>query len=412
MLNRFCVQAVIGHPLTVYGEGGQTRGFLNIRDTLQCVELAVDNPADLGEYRVFNQFTEQFSVAELAELVKRAASEVGIEVEVKRFPNPRIEAEQHYYNATNTKLHDLGLEPHLLGEELVRSMLGIIERHRDRVIERAILPRTRWKPGELVAEVASEARIVSAAYPRRRAAGRAAQGAERRAVILAATVRILRSRGLAAVTHRRVAEEADVPLAATTYYFSSKDELGQPRRSRPWSRTRSTGSRGERRRWASGCARRPTRPPRWPTCSSAATMPPGRCWPSSRSTSRRPGGRACAPTAAHWRRAFTSLAEWSLTLAGAGEPARAGAAAGRRRRRDPRPRALRRDHRRRRPRPAPRPARAARSRCCSTTELGARERPRGGGTKNHLRRASPADTLSPRPLRLGPRNHLRRASPA
>ena len=156
VLNRFCVQAVIGHPLTVYGEGGQTRGFLNIRDTIQCVELAVATPAALGEFRVFNQFTEQFSVAELAELVRHAAAETGREVEVRKYPNPRIEAEQHYYNATNTKLHDLGLEPHHLGEELVTSMLGIIERHRDRVIERAILPRTRWKPGELVAELAPE----------------------------------------------------------------------------------------------------------------------------------------------------------------------------------------------------------------------------------------------------------------
>ena len=158
VLNRFCVQAVIGHPLTVYGEGGQTRGFLNIRDTLQCVELAVSNPADLGEYRVFNQFTEQFSVSDLAELVQRSASDLGHTVDVRRYPNPRIEAEQHYYNAANTKLHDLGLQPHHLGEELVRSMLGMIERHKNRVIERAILPRTRWKPGELVAEVASEAR--------------------------------------------------------------------------------------------------------------------------------------------------------------------------------------------------------------------------------------------------------------
>ncbi len=104
VLNRFCVQAVIGHPLTVYGEGGQTRGFLNIRDTLQCVELAANNPADLGEFRVFNQFTEQFSVAELAELVSRSGAELGYEVEVKSYPNPRIEAEHHYYNAANTKL--------------------------------------------------------------------------------------------------------------------------------------------------------------------------------------------------------------------------------------------------------------------------------------------------------------------
>jgi len=149
VLNRFCVQAVIGHPLTVYGEGGQTRGFLNIRDTLQCVELAIANPPELGEYRVFNQFTEQFSVAELAGLVGRSGEELGYEVEVRSFPNPRIEAERHYYNAVNTKLIDLGLKPHHLGEELLRSMLRIIKRYADRVLERAILPSTRWKPGEL-----------------------------------------------------------------------------------------------------------------------------------------------------------------------------------------------------------------------------------------------------------------------
>jgi UDP-sulfoquinovose synthase len=102
---------------------------------------------------VFNQFTEQFSVAELAELVKRSGAELGYEVSVNSYPNPRIEAEHHYYNATNTKLIDLGLKPHYLGEELVRSMLKTIERHKERVIERAILPRTRWKPGELEGSV-------------------------------------------------------------------------------------------------------------------------------------------------------------------------------------------------------------------------------------------------------------------
>jgi UDP-sulfoquinovose synthase len=146
-LNRFCVQAVIGHPLTVYGNGSQTRGFLNIRDTLQCVELAVNNPADAGEFRVFNQFTEQFSVSELAELVKRSGEEVGYDVAIKSVDNPRIEAEDHYYNAVNTKLKDLGLQPHYLGDELVKSMLSIIETHKGRVIERSIAPRTRWKPG-------------------------------------------------------------------------------------------------------------------------------------------------------------------------------------------------------------------------------------------------------------------------
>ena len=157
VLNRFCVQAVIGHPLTVYGEGGQTRGFLNIRDTLQCVELAVLNPADLGNFRVFNQFTEQFSVAELAELVRVSAAQVGKEVEIRKYPNPRIELEEHYYKATNTKLIDLGLEPHLLGTELVHSLLGIIERHSDRVIEAAILPTTTWKAGELEGELTEPA---------------------------------------------------------------------------------------------------------------------------------------------------------------------------------------------------------------------------------------------------------------
>jgi UDP-sulfoquinovose synthase len=148
VLNRFCVQAVIGHPLTVYGKGGQTRGFLNIRDTLQCVELAVENPAEAGEYRVFNQFTEGLSVSELAELVQRSAGEIGIDVTIDHVDNPRVEAEEHYYNPTHTKLLDLGLKPTYLGEELVESMLKTIEKHKDRVIESAIDPRTQWKPSQ------------------------------------------------------------------------------------------------------------------------------------------------------------------------------------------------------------------------------------------------------------------------
>jgi UDP-sulfoquinovose synthase len=146
-LNRFCVQAIIGHPLTVYGKGGQTRGYLNIVDTLQCVELAVLNPADRGEFRVFNQFTEQFSVMELAEIVQRAGKEHGLDVRIEPIENPRLELEEHYYNAAHTKLLDLGLQPHYLSETLVESMFGVIERHRDRVITDAILPRDRWRSG-------------------------------------------------------------------------------------------------------------------------------------------------------------------------------------------------------------------------------------------------------------------------
>jgi UDP-sulfoquinovose synthase len=151
VLNRFCVQAVIGHPLTVYGAGHQTRGFLNIRDTLACVELAALNPAERGEFRVFNQFTEQFSVLELAELVKEAGEHLGYGVEIQHYDNPRIEKEEHYYNAIHTKLLDLGLEPTLLGEELVESIIHAIERHKGRVIDTAIDPKTRWNPAKSAA---------------------------------------------------------------------------------------------------------------------------------------------------------------------------------------------------------------------------------------------------------------------
>ncbi len=143
-LNRFCLQAVIGHPLTVYGEGTQTRGFLNIRDTLQCVDLAVANPADRGDFRVFNQFTESFSVRDLAEAVRKAGVEVGLQVEVESVENPRTEAAEHYYNPQNTKLLDLGLQPHLLSDDLVQHTLGILMEHRDRAVVEAIAPRTRW----------------------------------------------------------------------------------------------------------------------------------------------------------------------------------------------------------------------------------------------------------------------------
>jgi UDP-sulfoquinovose synthase len=154
-LNRFCLQAVIGHPLTVYGKGGQTRGYLNIVDTIQCIELASANPAGAGEFRVFNQFTEQFSVNDLADIVQRAGREYGIDVTVDHVHNPRVEKEEHYYNAKHTKLLDLGLQPHLLSETLVESMFAAIERYRDRVIPDHIEPRTTWRPKDLEPAAAS-----------------------------------------------------------------------------------------------------------------------------------------------------------------------------------------------------------------------------------------------------------------
>jgi len=145
-LNRFCVQAVVGYPLSVYGKGGQTRGFLNIVDTMQCVRLAVENPAERGEFRVFNQFTEQFSVRDLAERVRQVGDDLGLNVIVDKVPDPRIEAEEHYYNAAHTKLLALGLQPHLLTDDVIAGLIEVIERYKDRILLEPITPKTRWDP--------------------------------------------------------------------------------------------------------------------------------------------------------------------------------------------------------------------------------------------------------------------------
>src|ERR1700722_3916733 len=143
VLNRFCVQSVMGVPLSVYGAGGQTRGMLNIRDTLACVTLALENPADQGEFRVFNQFTESFSVRDMAHLVQRAATKP-VEI-AEGLSNPRVENEEHYFHAANTKLLDLGLQPHLLTDQVIAEILELVERHRSRVDVRAIAPTVQWR---------------------------------------------------------------------------------------------------------------------------------------------------------------------------------------------------------------------------------------------------------------------------
>jgi UDP-sulfoquinovose synthase len=145
VLNRFCVQAAIGQPLTVYGKGGQTRGFLDIRDTVRCVELACHNPAAKHECRVYNQFTEQFSVLDLAHLVEAAAKKMGITAEIDHIPDPRVEAEQHYYNAKHSKLIDLGLQPHHLSDSLLDSLMNIALKYRDRVDASFMLPQVNWR---------------------------------------------------------------------------------------------------------------------------------------------------------------------------------------------------------------------------------------------------------------------------
>ncbi|AQL56795.1 NAD-dependent epimerase/dehydratase family protein [Abyssicoccus albus] len=144
-LNRFLIQAAIGHDITVYGSGSQTRAFLNIKDTVRCIEIAANNPAEQGEFRVFNQFTESFSVKELAEMTKKVAEQKGLTATISNIENPRVEKEDHYYNAVNTKLIDLGLEPHLLTDEVLDEILTDALQYKERIIQDNVIPKVKWK---------------------------------------------------------------------------------------------------------------------------------------------------------------------------------------------------------------------------------------------------------------------------
>jgi UDP-sulfoquinovose synthase len=141
VLNRFVIQAVLGEPLTVYGTGGQTRGVIDIRDTVECIRLAVENPADAGEFRVFNQMTESFSVSQIAALV---AERFAGPVQIEHLDNPRVELAEHYYNVKHTGLVELGLRPHLLSDTLIESMFDIVAANKDQVDLEALLPKVRW----------------------------------------------------------------------------------------------------------------------------------------------------------------------------------------------------------------------------------------------------------------------------
>lgn len=144
VVNRFLVQAVAGVPLTVYGKGGQTRGYLDLRDTLQCVQLSLDNPVERGELRIMNTLVKTYSVNELAERVQRAGRSRGLDVQIQRIENPRKELEEHYYNPAHQKLFDLGLEPHPMTDEVLGGMLDRIIEHTSRIDSAKIMPRVRW----------------------------------------------------------------------------------------------------------------------------------------------------------------------------------------------------------------------------------------------------------------------------
>ena len=145
-INRFCCQAAIGHPLTLYGLGGQTRGFLPMRDSIQCMTLAIENPPEAGEYRVFNQFEETYSIEELAAKVQQAGVEIGLDIEIHHYDNPRKELEKHFFEADRQHLMDLGYQPtHDVVAE-VKIMLRDLLPHRERILEKAesLVPDIRW----------------------------------------------------------------------------------------------------------------------------------------------------------------------------------------------------------------------------------------------------------------------------
>ncbi len=142
VLNRMVIQAVLGRPLTVHGDGSQTRGLINLVDTVECIRLASENPAERGEFRVFNQMTETMSVRQIADTIAGAFRG---EATIEQVENPRVEAQGHYYNVTHTALVELGLNPTLLSTTLIDHLFDVVERHRDRVDPNAMKATVRWR---------------------------------------------------------------------------------------------------------------------------------------------------------------------------------------------------------------------------------------------------------------------------
>lgn len=145
VVNRFLIQAISGVPLTVYGKGGQTRGYLNLLDTLQCVRLAAENPVENGELKIFNQLTETFSVIELAKKIELVGNQMGLNVTINPIDNPRKELEEHYYNPKHSGLIELGLKPHYMTDDVIEKMINTLMNYKYRIVKERILPRVRWK---------------------------------------------------------------------------------------------------------------------------------------------------------------------------------------------------------------------------------------------------------------------------
>jgi UDP-sulfoquinovose synthase len=143
-INRFCAQAIINYPITIYGIGNQTRGFLTLQDSLQCLTLAINNPPDFGEYRTLNQFENIYSINSLADMVATSAAHLGLSPHVNFIPNPRKEAEDHYYSPTHQKLFDLGYRPTTDIKTEITKLIRQLLPYRDRVKEKVIYPTVSW----------------------------------------------------------------------------------------------------------------------------------------------------------------------------------------------------------------------------------------------------------------------------
>ena len=164
-INRYCAQAVIGQPLTPYGKGHQKRGFLPLRDSMQCLTLAIENPPQKGEYRVFNQFEEVYDLTDLASKVKKVGESLGIKVEVRNIENPRLEMEEHYYSPDNQHLLDLGYKPTHNIEAEMKIMLTDLITYEGRIEakQHALIPDIRWV--RIPVKVATHSGFKVATYP-------------------------------------------------------------------------------------------------------------------------------------------------------------------------------------------------------------------------------------------------------
>ncbi|MEM1599731.1 MAG: UDP-sulfoquinovose synthase [Sulfolobaceae archaeon] len=151
VVNRYCVEAILGLPLTPYGKGGQTRGFISLEDSMQALTLLIENPPNQGEYRVVNQIHEVYSVGQIAQMVKEVGEALSLKIEIQNIKNPRVEKEEHYYNVETKILPSLGFKPKKKMKDEIKFMLEDLIPYKSRLekFKHVILPKTDWRKGRV-----------------------------------------------------------------------------------------------------------------------------------------------------------------------------------------------------------------------------------------------------------------------